>query len=91
VARIGGEEFALLLPDTSSDDAIALAERLRLRVEQNPAQYRSAVIPVTVSIGVSTMRWTDGSAETALIRADRAMYAVKHQGRNGVKFGTGDD
>ena len=91
VARIGGEEFALLLPDTSSEDAIALAERLRLRVEQNPAQYRSAVIPVTVSMGVSTMRWTDGSAETALIRADRAMYAVKNEGRNGVKFSTGDD
>ena len=91
VARIGGEEFALLLPDTSSEDALALAERLRLRVEQNPAQYRSAVIPVTVSIGVSAMRWTDGSAETALLRADRAMYAVKNGGRNGVNLGQGDD
>jgi diguanylate cyclase (GGDEF)-like protein/PAS domain S-box-containing protein len=91
VARIGGEEFALLLPDTSSEDALALAERLRVRVEQNPAQYRSTVIPVSVSIGVSAMRWTDGSAETALICADRAMYAVKNEGRNGVKFGTGDD
>ncbi|MEJ6004677.1 PAS domain S-box protein [Paucibacter sp. AS339] len=91
VARIGGEEFALLLPDTSIEDALALAERLRQRVEQNPAQFRSAIIPVTVSVGVSAMRWTDGSAETALIRADRAMYAVKNGGRNGVQVGTGDD
>jgi len=37
------------------------------------------------------MRWTDGSAETALNRADRAMYAVKNGGRNGVQVGTGDD
>ncbi|MFY7864207.1 diguanylate cyclase [Roseateles sp.] len=91
VARIGGEEFALLLPDTSSEDALVLAERLRQRVEQNPAQYRNAIIPVTISIGVSAMRWTDGSDETALLRADRAMYAVKQSGRNGVKWNAGDD
>ena len=84
VGRIGGEEFALLLPDTSCEDAQALAERLRLRIEQNPAQYRQAVIGVTVSIGISAMLASDVNAEAALTRSDQAMYGIKENGRNGV-------
>ncbi|WP_263555489.1 diguanylate cyclase [Paucibacter sp. B2R-40] len=87
VGRIGGEEFALLLPDTSCEDAQALAERLRQRIEQNPAQYRQAIIPVTVSIGISAMLSQDGSAEAALSRSDQAMYGIKENGRNGVSVG----
>jgi diguanylate cyclase (GGDEF)-like protein/PAS domain S-box-containing protein len=87
VGRIGGEEFALLLPDTSPEDAQALAERLRQRIEHNPAQYRQAIIPVTVSMGISAMLGSDGSAEAALTRSDQAMYGVKENGRNGVSLG----
>jgi diguanylate cyclase (GGDEF)-like protein/PAS domain S-box-containing protein len=86
VGRIGGEEFALLLPDTSREDASALAERLRLRIEQNPAQYRQCVIPVTVSIGISAIVCSDGNAEAALMRSDQAMYGIKENGRNGVSL-----
>ncbi|WP_310383276.1 diguanylate cyclase [Roseateles sp.] len=86
VGRIGGEEFALLLPDSSRDDAQALAERLRLRIEQNPAQYRQGLIPVTVSIGISAIVSSDGNAEAALMRSDQAMYGIKENGRNGVSL-----
>ncbi len=86
VGRIGGEEFGLLLPDTSREDAQSLAERLRLRIEQNPAQYRQSIIPVTVSIGISTMVSGDGNAEAALSRSDQAMYDIKVNGRNGVRL-----
>ncbi|MBT9493090.1 MAG: diguanylate cyclase [Paucibacter sp.] len=86
VGRIGGEEFALLLPDTSREDASALAERLRLRIEQNPAQYRQFVIPATVSIGISAIVCEDGTAEAALMRSDQAMYGIKENGRNGVSL-----
>jgi diguanylate cyclase (GGDEF)-like protein/PAS domain S-box-containing protein len=84
VGRIGGEEFALLLSDTSREDAQALAERLRQRIEQNPAQYRQSIISVTVSIGISAILGSDGNAEAALIRSDQAMYGIKERGRNGV-------
>lgn len=86
VGRIGGEEFGLILPDTGRDDALALAERLRERIEANPAQYRQTVVPVTVSIGISEILSADASAEAALTRSDHAMYGIKAKGRNGVKF-----
>lgn len=87
VGRIGGEEFALLLPDTDCADAQVLAERLCQRIEQNPAQYRQSIIPVTVSIGISALLGSDGNAEAALMRSDQAMYGIKENGRNGVSVG----
>ncbi|MCV2358271.1 PAS domain S-box protein [Paucibacter sp. TC2R-5] len=86
VGRLGGEEFALLLPDTSCEDAQVLAERLRLRIEQNPVQYRQSIILVTVSIGISAILSSDANAELALSRSDQAMYAIKEHGRNGVSI-----
>jgi diguanylate cyclase (GGDEF)-like protein/PAS domain S-box-containing protein len=86
LGRTGGEEFTLLLPDTETDEALALAERLRARVQQAPLRFGAASIPITVSIGVSTIAAADANADAALVRADRALYAAKNGGRNQVRL-----
>ena len=79
VYRLGGEEFLVLLPDVSLADARALAERMRLAIEQTPCQG----IPMTASFGVSAAR---GAAiePRLLARADRELYRAKALGRNRV-------
>jgi diguanylate cyclase (GGDEF)-like protein len=80
--RWGGDEFAVSLPDFSTEEAHATAERIRSAVEQ--AKPGTDVV-VTTSIGVSANdRIVDGSAERLLDAADKAMYASKHQGKNRV-------
>lgn len=77
VARFGGEEFAIFLPETEPHQALAVAERLRRRVEVLPE-------PITVSIGVSQLRAGETTLDVALARADQALYAAKRAGRNRV-------
>jgi diguanylate cyclase (GGDEF)-like protein len=84
--RLGGEEFAVLLPHTDRDGALNLAERLRLAV----AGIRVAVeagreVAVTTSIGVTRMTMDDRCFDEALRRADAALYAAKAGGRNRVR------
>ena len=80
VFRYGGEEFAIILPETLCDQALAMAERVRQAVEQAelaPAQR------VTVSVGVAEFRATE-DADVLFRRADTALYAAKRAGRNRV-------
>lgn len=84
LARWGGEEFMVLLPDTGSDEALALAERLRQAIEAEVVHHGGREVRVTVSAGVATMTAADASAEAALYRADDALYQAKAQGRNRV-------
>jgi len=84
LGRTGGEEFLIVAPDTSLEEAGHLAERLRQQVAESPASLGAASVAVTLSIGVSVIAPGDASAETALARADRALYSAKALGRDRV-------
>jgi diguanylate cyclase (GGDEF)-like protein len=89
VGRLGGEEFAALLPETDLDGARAIAERLRAAVEGAVAVTAEDGTPVrfTVSIGVAELVSSDASFEGMLNRADKALYRAKGGGRNRVITG----
>lgn len=83
--RYGGEEFLLVLPQMTLDDAVDRAEQLRSAIAAAPVPYGSALIAVTASFGVATFPG-DGRTIDALIgAADSALYAAKAAGRNRVK------
>ncbi|WP_108445574.1 sensor domain-containing diguanylate cyclase [Halomonas denitrificans] len=85
--RLGGEEFALLMPETSQEQAAILAERLRSSFEHLPLDIKKgAPIACTVSIGVTTVGGEDDTLEEMLERADQALYRAKRDGRNRVVF-----
>ena len=84
VARIGGEEFAVLLPAADLASAQRVAERLRAALEAQPAPTDAGPVRCTVSIGIATMDEATPSVEALLKRADEALYAAKHRGRNRV-------
>lgn len=86
-ARLGGEEFAVLLPRTSIEHARGLAERLRAAIASTPAQTDEGPVGVRVSIGLSAL---DGcAAKVALRRADEALYIAKGSGRDRVMVWAG--
>jgi diguanylate cyclase (GGDEF)-like protein len=80
VARIGGEEFLVLLPDATDDDARIVAERLRTALRT--LDFVGPDVHVTASFGVAHMQDFDTDAEQLLQRADRALYAAKATGRD---------
>lgn len=83
--RIGGEEFALLLPETDKPGAIHLAQRLRKAIESFPYQQRcQRPLQVTASIGVATVSQAEVAPDAILKVADRALYRAKNSGRNMV-------
>jgi diguanylate cyclase (GGDEF)-like protein len=85
LARLGGEEFGLLLPGCATAEATRVAEDLRSGLEE---ASRSWPTPVTVSIGVASVPEHAASAETLLHAADLALYAAKRAGRNRVRAAT---
>ncbi|MEW6765050.1 MAG: sensor domain-containing diguanylate cyclase [Pseudomonadota bacterium] len=87
VGRIGGEEFAILLPETDHHTASLLAERLRKAVEiQHIPVAQDTVLTCTVSIGVTTSPGSSSATfRDLLIHADKALYLAKHAGRNCVR------
>ncbi len=82
--RLGGEEFAVLLPNTDLDSAGAFAERLRRTIEQNAPASSDPIPPITVSIGVAAYHPTLDSFDELLRIADDALYRAKANGRNCV-------
>lgn len=86
VARFGGEEFFVAMPDIDRAAAAAAAERIRRAVEGAPFAVPGAAIDVTVSIGVAIAGPADGNAEALIKRADCALYEAKDTGRNRVTF-----
>ena len=87
-ARVGGEEFAVILPGSDLATARKSAERLRDIVAKTPLVQDGKTIPVTVSIGVATIIPSDSEADQTLIRADEALYRAKENGRNQVEMAT---
>ena len=88
VARSGGEEFTLLLPDTDGPEALALAERLRVRIAAEAVVVLGQAVPQTVSIGIGLIAPTDTTPDPVLARADAALYQAKQAGRNVVRLGS---
>ena len=90
VMRMGGEEFAVLLPGSESEAARQVGERLRATVEGLRMSEKNDVMSFTVSIGVGEWKPGDESWMEMLHRADQALYRAKHEGRNCVVVGTMD-
>ncbi|MFC5547451.1 diguanylate cyclase [Massilia aerilata] len=91
VARVGGEEFAVLLPSSTLAGANAVAERLRQLVEGQPVGFEGASIAYTVSAGIAAIGAGETiDLDTLMQRADRALYAAKAKGRNRVVCWNGD-
>jgi diguanylate cyclase (GGDEF)-like protein/PAS domain S-box-containing protein len=84
VGRLGGEEFAIVLPDTDLNEAAAFAERLRQCVADTPLQMNRKEIALTVSIGIAPMNSASISTDNVLTQADHALYKAKEAGRNRV-------
>lgn len=84
IARIGGEEFALLLPHSDHEATFAVAERVRTAIETEPFEVLADAVPVTASFGAALLAPDDESINAPLGRADAALYRAKAAGRNRV-------
>lgn len=84
IARFGGEEFILLLVETSAEPAMAVAQRLRQLVEVHPIRAYDEMLRQTISMGVSIFPDDGDDLQQLIDRADQALYAAKRAGRNRV-------
>ena len=93
-ARLGGEEFALLLPETDPPHANQFSERIRQTIENLRIAFNRTQIGITASFGVTYLHPDDDNEDAILIRADRALYEAKKKGRNQVvvvQYANSDD
>lgn len=82
LGRLGGEEFAILLPYTNEKDAVLAVERIRKAIASTPFDYDGQSITVTISAGVTELRSSDSKLDEWMARADEALYRAKEKGRN---------
>ncbi|HVA14340.1 MAG TPA: PleD family two-component system response regulator [Stellaceae bacterium] len=92
VARYGGEEFVVVLPETPLQIALVVAERLRSVIAEKPIEIGEPPVglPITISIGVAITHDVEETPDTLLQRADDALYAAKHSGRNCIRVAEAD-
>lgn len=87
VSRFGGEEFAIILPNTTAEGALKVAEGIRDAVTSIDLEWEGKPIPLTISIGVSADIMASEQHSTELLeQADKALYQAKNNGRNQVKL-----
>ncbi|MFN7086751.1 MAG: GGDEF domain-containing protein [Burkholderiales bacterium] len=84
LARYGGDEFVVLLPETGCEGAIEVANRIRQRIESTPIPTRSDKVKMTVSVGIACYPEHGGSIDAIMEKADQAMYHSKSGGRNRI-------
>ena len=89
VGRLGGEEFAMVLPNTGTDAAITRAARVQQRISRTPVLHGDEPIPMTVSIGIDMIRTSDVGVDQSLYRGDTALYRAKERGRNRIEIYSG--
>ena len=93
LCRMGGEEFAVLLPDTNREQALQVADRLRQAIETTPARLDAdtveGALAYTASLSVTLVGADETTLKPAIKRADRGLYAAKEAGRNRVVWQTG--
>lgn len=82
IGRLGGEEFAILSPESTLEQATQLAERIRNRLNNEKINFDNQLIALTVSIGIAEIDPPDDTIEQAMSRADKALYQSKGTGRN---------
>ena len=86
VARIGGEEFAFVLPETSLDEAVKLVERLRVEIANTAVVHNTVAVKITASFGICSCLVKNETLESMLTKADDALYMAKNKGRNQVEI-----
>ncbi len=86
IGRLGGEEFAIILPETKLTDAFLMAERLRVAIENIKVSSEKGNINVTASFGISVYSQESASLEDILNKADDSLYQAKRNGRNRVEY-----
>lgn len=85
IGRLGGDEFGIIIPETSSDNAALFAQRIREEVQNAPfVTEHGKVYNITISIGISHFLLTDTIPQDVICRADKAMYKTKNSGRNNI-------
>jgi diguanylate cyclase (GGDEF)-like protein len=84
--RYGGEEIAVILPQTNIKEAYIVAERIRKAIESTEYTFKNDTMRVTVSIGISALHLRDVSLEELIEEADKALYVAKDKGRNQVRI-----
>jgi diguanylate cyclase (GGDEF)-like protein len=90
LGRYGGEEFLIVLPGCSTAESAAVAERLRLRLENTPLTLREMQIRIAGSFGVASSSEVTDDVEAVIWAADAALYRAKHEGRNRVVSWSGE-
>lgn len=86
IARFGGEEFVILMPETTAEEAKVVAEKLRKKIESSPFNFKKEPVQITISFGLSEFCLND-TADEVFKRADKALYRAKDEGRNKVLIG----